>query len=419
MSGYIGSTPVPQATQHRESFTATEGQTTFNTAGYTPQFVDVYLNGSHLSPADFTASNGSDVVLGVAASADDVCDIVSYTPFEVANATFTGTTTTATASLDGAVVINESSADVDFRVESNGNANMLFVDGGNNAVVVGANDADTTISGGTPAFQVIGTGVATGVAVTRRENNAFGSSLYLSKSRNTTPDAFTVVQAGDTLGSIIFIGDDGTNLDTYGATINNVVKSGVGENDMPTELIFSTNSGTTTVAERMKIQHDSGNNVVIADGLTLTDGNLTVQTAHGIAFGNASGGTKTIVSNLLDDYEEGTFTPAVTVDSGSVGSITASGRYTKIGNSVTVTFSVQIGSASNALLNTFTGFPFTPSNITAAAVGAIRENGNTGDMWHIRATPNSTAFLVRLYDNSQGVVAGDTFLGSVTYLTNT
>ena len=132
MSGYIGSTPVPQATQHRESFTCTEGQTTFNTAGYTAQFVDVYLNGSHLSPADFTATNGSDVVLGVAASADDVCDIISYTPFEVADATFTGTTT-----LNGAVVINESSADVDFRVESNGNANMLFVDGGNNAVGIG------------------------------------------------------------------------------------------------------------------------------------------------------------------------------------------------------------------------------------------------------------------------------------------
>ena len=92
MSGYLGSVPVPQATQHRESFTCTEGQTSFATAGYTAQFVDVYLNGSHLSPADFTATNGSDVVLAVAASADDVCDIISYTPFEVANQTFTGNT---------------------------------------------------------------------------------------------------------------------------------------------------------------------------------------------------------------------------------------------------------------------------------------------------------------------------------------
>ena len=182
--------------------------------------------------------------------------------------------------------------------------------------------------------------------------------------------------------------------------------------------ISRADAGTTSYNDVI-FQILTGGEATIANGLTLANGNLTVAVDHGIAFGNASGGTKTIVSNLLDDYEEGTFTPAVTVDSGSVGSITASGRYTKIGNSVTVTFSVQIGSASNALLNTFTGFPFTPSNITAAAVGAIRENGNTGDMWHIRATPNSTAFLVRLYDNSQGVVAGDTFLGSVTYLTNT
>ena len=36
--------------------------------------------------------------------------------------------------LDGAVVINESSADVDFRVESNGNANMLVVNAGGDRV---------------------------------------------------------------------------------------------------------------------------------------------------------------------------------------------------------------------------------------------------------------------------------------------
>ena len=41
------------------------------------------------------------------------------------------------ASLDGAVTVNESSADVDFRVESDGNANMLVVDGGNDRVGVG------------------------------------------------------------------------------------------------------------------------------------------------------------------------------------------------------------------------------------------------------------------------------------------
>ena len=36
--------------------------------------------------------------------------------------------------LDGAITVNESSADVDFRVESNGKANMFFVDGGNDRI---------------------------------------------------------------------------------------------------------------------------------------------------------------------------------------------------------------------------------------------------------------------------------------------
>jgi len=51
----------------------------------------------------------------------------------------TGTVTSDGASLDGAVVINESSADVDFRVEGNGDANLLFVDAGNDKIGVGTN----------------------------------------------------------------------------------------------------------------------------------------------------------------------------------------------------------------------------------------------------------------------------------------
>jgi len=119
MAGYLGSTPVPQATQHRESFTATSGQTTFATAGYTAGFVDVYLNGSHLSPADFTATNGSDVVLASGASADDVCDIISHSAFELNAQTFTGTTTmdvvtaTGVVTANAGVVIDEMTLDAD------------------------------------------------------------------------------------------------------------------------------------------------------------------------------------------------------------------------------------------------------------------------------------------------------------------
>jgi len=55
--------------------------------------------------------------------------------------TWDGSTFTA----DGGAVFNDSSADVDFRVESNGNANMLFVDGGNDRVGIGTASPDALI----------------------------------------------------------------------------------------------------------------------------------------------------------------------------------------------------------------------------------------------------------------------------------
>jgi prepilin-type processing-associated H-X9-DG protein len=56
---------------------------------------------------------------------------------------------------DGGAVFNEASADVDFRVESDGNANMLFVDGGNNRVGVGT-------SSPTRPLDVNGSGIVRG-----------------------------------------------------------------------------------------------------------------------------------------------------------------------------------------------------------------------------------------------------------------
>jgi hypothetical protein len=45
----------------------------------------------------------------------------------------------------GEFAINEDSADIDFRVESNGNTHMLFVDGGNNAVGIGTGTLDAQV----------------------------------------------------------------------------------------------------------------------------------------------------------------------------------------------------------------------------------------------------------------------------------
>jgi len=44
---------------------------------------------------------------------------------------------------EGSIIFNNDSADVDFRVESNGKTHMLFVDGGNDAICVGTDTHDT------------------------------------------------------------------------------------------------------------------------------------------------------------------------------------------------------------------------------------------------------------------------------------
>jgi len=87
MSAYIGNIPTPQATQTRQTFTATASQTTFNTVGYTAGFVDVYMNGVKLvDGTDFTATNGSTVVLTTGAAASDIIDIVMFTAVDLSTA---------------------------------------------------------------------------------------------------------------------------------------------------------------------------------------------------------------------------------------------------------------------------------------------------------------------------------------------
>lgn len=77
-------------TLNRQVYTATGGQTDFN-ATYDVGFVDVWLNGVKLvSGDDFTASNGTTIVLTSGATAGDVVDILSFGTFSLLNPVFSG-----------------------------------------------------------------------------------------------------------------------------------------------------------------------------------------------------------------------------------------------------------------------------------------------------------------------------------------
>jgi len=67
-------------------FTATAGQTTFSVPSYTVGYIDVYRNGALLGSADFTATNGTTVVLAAGASAGDLIETVSFYVSSVLNA---------------------------------------------------------------------------------------------------------------------------------------------------------------------------------------------------------------------------------------------------------------------------------------------------------------------------------------------
>lgn len=67
-------------------FTATAGQTSFSVPSYTVGFINVYRNGVRLGTADFTASNGTTVVLGSAATVGDLVVTESFYVSSVLNA---------------------------------------------------------------------------------------------------------------------------------------------------------------------------------------------------------------------------------------------------------------------------------------------------------------------------------------------
>ena len=154
---YIGKSPSAGVRQ-RYQYTATAGQTTFSgtdlgnlTLTYTDNnFVDVFQNGVLLKGGgtDYTATSGTSVVLATGASVSDVIEIIVYDVFSVGNfynrtdsdsryVNVDGDTMTGEFKANGGVVFNEDSADVDFRVESNGNANMLVIDGGSDIASIG------------------------------------------------------------------------------------------------------------------------------------------------------------------------------------------------------------------------------------------------------------------------------------------
>jgi hypothetical protein len=85
-----------------------------------------------------------------------------------------------------------------------------------------------------------------------------------------------------------------------------------------------------------------------------------------------------MTSQLLNWYEEGTFTPTIASDSGSVSLSTAVGKYTRIGRQVTINANVTVNvttAASNVYL---ASLPFTSASNAAGSVYGYSFNADVG-----------------------------------------
>ena len=80
-----------------------------------------------------------------------------------------------------------------------------------------------------------------------------GATSRFAKSRSATVGTYSIVDNGDTLGTLAFAGDDGTAF-IQAASISASVDGTPGTNDMPGRLVFSTTAdGASSPTERMRI----------------------------------------------------------------------------------------------------------------------------------------------------------------------
>ena len=117
---------------------------------------------------------------------------------------------------DSAIIVNEDSDDLDFRIESNGNANAIFVDGGNDRVGIGTGTVDT----GGKCLTLKSMGSAGPQLILHQYNAADGWEL-------NAEDATGHLTVADTAADEIFRFDDTGQLASGGETAADVSRGGL------------------------------------------------------------------------------------------------------------------------------------------------------------------------------------------------
>ena len=283
---------------------------------------------------------------------------------------------------------------------------------------ISALTASTTPLAGTETLPVVQSGVTKNVTVA---NLTAGRSVSVANLTDTalTSGRITFASAGGLLADSAGLtwGVDRVNIAYGGVTYLIVTNSADGNNVVlsaaATTCVLNSANGFSWViqtAGSTKLTVDNSSNV------TFNLGNLVQGTAaKGINF-TANTPAAGMTSQLLNWYEEGTWTPVMVPASGTITTQTCGGSYTRMGNVVTVTYSVQITNVgTGAGFARVAGLPFTAKNATQEASGISREQAATGLLWVFQVIANSTYF--EGHDSANSTTIGNyLWRGTITYL---
>ena len=185
-------------------------------------------NADNLGTIDFEGrnNNSQDVVYAqILSQINDVAD-GAEDGILVLKSMIAGTSREGMRISDGGVVINELSQDMDFRVESDGNANMFKVDAGNNQVLIG------------------GTGATLGeLGITGHSNSDANIDLYASVGSSAAGKAeifFTTDSSSDHVSCASIVMEQGSGDE---ASRKGQMKLNTSDNGAPTTRILLSNNG--------------------------------------------------------------------------------------------------------------------------------------------------------------------------------
>jgi len=220
-------------------------------------------------------------------------------------------------------------------------------------------------------------------------------------------------------GDFVALFQNTTSATPYGVWIKDAATPTAG---YPLLNISSSDGATNYV----RVDSDNGN-------MSVNKGNLVVGTAgKGIDF-SANSHAAGMTSELLNWYEEGTWTPTLAGSStaGTYELAIASGWYTRVGRSITVIFNVKLAAAVTGGGTGFavlSGLPFNTA-ITAAAAGAVTLGGvnYTVTTNYVTVMPRSVGSAQLIFEevNINGAVndiaisafgVNDTIQGTLTYI---